>query len=195
MRTCSEAPGLAVVWNSERTSQTACARKARSRDPAKNWGRPKRSRVKNRGIRQDEGFYHERAGLRETSAMDEGTNISSEPQVSPPNGTTAAPDFGAAVQPSYVRTVFWGPDGLRAGWGFAFYVAMFYPLQFAVSRWIGSLELDPGGLWSMMLEEFGMLLAATLPAVVLGAVERRAWGIYGLPVRLAFGKLFGVGAG
>jgi membrane protease YdiL (CAAX protease family) len=109
-----------------------------------------------------------------------------------PPRSAEAPDF--AVQPSYVRTVFLGPDGLRAGWGFAFYVAMFYPLQFVVTRWIGSLELDPGGLWSMMLEEFGMLLAATLPAVVLGAVERRAWGIYGLPVRLAFGKLFGVGA-
>jgi membrane protease YdiL (CAAX protease family) len=110
-----------------------------------------------------------------------------------PPRSAEAPDF--AVQPSYVRTVFLGPDGLRAGWGFAFYVAMFYPLQFVVTRWIGSLELDPGGLWSMMLEEFGMLLAATLPAVVLGAVERRAWGTYGLPVRLAFGKLFGVGAG
>ena len=40
-----------------------------------------------------------------------------------------------------------------------------------------------------------MLLAATLPAVVLGTVERRAWGTYGLRVRLACGKLFGVGAG
>jgi membrane protease YdiL (CAAX protease family) len=109
-----------------------------------------------------------------------------------PPRSAEAPDF--AVQPSYVRTVFLGPDGLRAGWGFAFYVAMFYPLQFVVTRWIGSLELDPGGLWWMMLEEFGMLLAATLPAVVLGTVERRAWGTYGLPVRLAFGKLFGVGA-
>jgi uncharacterized protein len=110
-----------------------------------------------------------------------------------PPRSAEAPDF--ALQPSYVRTVFLGSDGLRAGWGFAFYVAMFYPLQFVVSRWIGSLELDPGGLWAMMLEEFGMLLAAALPAVVLGRVERRAWGIYGLPVRLAFGKLFGVGAG
>jgi membrane protease YdiL (CAAX protease family) len=110
-----------------------------------------------------------------------------------PPRSAEAPDF--AVQPSYVRTVFLGPEGLRAGWGFAFYVAMFYPLQFVVTRWIGSLELDPGGLWWMMLEEFGMLLAATLPAVVLGTVERRAWGTYGLPVRLAFGKLFGVGAG
>jgi uncharacterized protein len=108
-----------------------------------------------------------------------------------PARSAEAPDF--AVQPSYVRTVFLGPDGLRAGWGFAFYVAIFYPLQFVVSRWIGSLELGGGGLWSMMLEEFAMLVAAALPAVVLGRVERRAWGSYGLAVRLAFGKLFWVG--
>ena len=102
-----------------------------------------------------------------------------------------APDF--AVQPSYVRTVFLGPDGLRAGWGLAFYVAMFYPLQFLVVRWAGSLELGAGELWSMMLEEIGVLLAAIVPAMVLARVERRPWGAYGLPTRKAFGKLFWVG--
>jgi uncharacterized protein len=103
-----------------------------------------------------------------------------------------APDF--SVQPSYVRTVFFGPDGLRAGWGLAFYVAMFYPLQFVASRWVGSLTWDAAGLWSMMLEEFGVLAAAVLPALVLAAVERRPWRAYGLPVRHAFGKLFWLGA-
>lgn len=117
-----------------------------------------------------------------------------EPVVPTANSETpaAAPDF--AVQPSYVRTVFLGPDGLRAGWGFAFYVAMFYPLQFVASRWAGSLQLGGSGLWSMTLEEFGVLLAAVLPALVLAKVERRPWGVYGLPVRLEFGKQFWVGA-
>jgi membrane protease YdiL (CAAX protease family) len=105
----------------------------------------------------------------------------------------SAPDF--AVQPSYVRTVFLGPDGLRAGWGFAFYVAIFYPLQFVGIRWAGSLELGGDGLWSMMAAEFALLVAAAVPAVVLGRVERRAWGAYGLPGRWAFGKLFWAGAG
>ncbi len=107
---------------------------------------------------------------------------------------TPAPDFAMAVQPSYVRTVFLGPDGLRAGWGFAFYVAMFYPLQFVASRWAGSVELGSNGLWSMMLEEFAVLVAAVVPALVLGRVEKRPWGVYGLPGRQAFGKLFWVGA-
>jgi membrane protease YdiL (CAAX protease family) len=103
----------------------------------------------------------------------------------------AGPDF--AVQPSYVRTVFLGPDGLKAGWGIAFYVAIFYPLQFVVSRWAGSVEFGGSGLWSMMLEEFGLFCAAVVPAILLGRVERRAWGAYGLPGRRAFGKLFWMG--
>jgi uncharacterized protein len=104
---------------------------------------------------------------------------------------TPTPDF--AVQPSYVRTVFLGPGGLRPGWGFAFYVAMFYPLQFVAQRWAGSFDLGAEGLWSMMLVEAAMLAAAVLPAVLLMRVEHRSWGAYGLPVRLAFGRLFWVG--
>jgi uncharacterized protein len=109
-------------------------------------------------------------------------------------GKNSAPNFSAAVQPSYVRTVFLGPDGLRAGWGLAFYVAAFYPLQFLAGRWFGSAALGVGGLWGLMLDEFGVLVAAVLPALVLARIEKRPWGVYGLPGRLAFGKLFWVGA-
>jgi uncharacterized protein len=118
-----------------------------------------------------------------------------QPRATPELNAPAAhtPDFAAAVQPSYVRTVFFGPDGLKPGWGFAFYVAMFYPLQFISTRWAGSLE-PANGLLSIMLEELGVLLAAVLPALVLAKVERRTWGAYGLPARQAFGKLFWIGA-
>jgi len=94
-----------------------------------------------------------------------------------------------------VRTVFLGPEGLRAGWGLAFYVAMFYPLQFMASRWAWSRELGGDGLWSMMLEEFGVLVAAVVPAWVLARVERRPWSRYALPLRQAFGKFFWEGMG
>jgi membrane protease YdiL (CAAX protease family) len=104
----------------------------------------------------------------------------------------SAPDF--AVQPSYVRTVFLGPDGLRAGWGFEFYVLMLYVLRFIVGRWAGALQTGGSQLWSMMLEELVALVAAVVPAVVLARVERRPWGAYGLPLRQAFGKLFWMGA-
>lgn len=125
--------------------------------------------------------------------MNEEPDISTEPQRSGRGIEGQAPDFALAMQPSYVRTVFFGPDGLRPGWGFAFYVAMFYPLQFVASRWVGSLDLGAQGLWSMMLEELGVLTAAVFPAFVLARVEKRSWGEYGLPFREAFGKLFWLG--
>jgi uncharacterized protein len=124
-------------------------------------------------------------------------NISREERKSPIAGAGSSefsrvpPDF--SVQPSYVRTVFLGPNGLRAGWGFAFYVAMYYVLQYFVLRWAASVELGANGLWSMMLEEFGLLCAAVVPSIVLARVERRTWGVYGLPGRGAFRKLFWLG--
>jgi membrane protease YdiL (CAAX protease family) len=116
----------------------------------------------------------------------------SPPASAVPTTPPPSPDFSAAVQPSYARTVFFGPDGLRAGWGFAFYVAMFYPLQFVAIRWAQDAGLR--GLWSMMLEEFAVLAAAIIPALLLARVERRPWGAYGLPLRRAFGKLFWLGS-
>jgi membrane protease YdiL (CAAX protease family) len=103
------------------------------------------------------------------------------------------PDFAAGVQQSYVRTVFLGPDGLRAWWGLAFYVALFYLLHSVLGWWAGVLERDLNGLWSMMLDEFVVLAAAVIPAFALAKVEKRPWGTYGLPARKAFGKLFWVG--
>src|ERR1700722_3148994 len=106
----------------------------------------------------------------EISTRDSGTvNPETTNSVAP-----SAPDF--AVQPSYVRTVFFGPDGLRAGWGFAFYVLMLYVLRFLVSRWVGALLPVGSELWSMMLEELVALVAAVVPAVVLARVEGRPWG-------------------
>jgi membrane protease YdiL (CAAX protease family) len=127
-------------------------------------------------------------------AMNEGSDISSKQEPLVAAVPAAAPDFEAAVQPSYVRTVFLGPNGLRAGWGLAFYVAMFYLLHSVLGRWAGSLELGLNGLWSMMLEEFVVLIAAMVPAVVLVRIERRPWAAYGLPVRKAFGRLFWAGS-
>jgi uncharacterized protein len=147
-------------------------------------------------------FYHERAALRsvkekmrdETKPL--GAEKDSELKTVPHSeqaDTPATPTFSVAEQPSYVPTVFFGPDGLKPGWGLAFYVAMFYPLQFVAARWAGSLDLDPYGLWAMMLEELGVLLAAVFPALILARVERRRFGSYGVGGQMAFGKLFWLG--
>lgn len=129
--------------------------------------------------------------------MENGTHFSHEEnpgvEETPEGLTGGTPNLAGAMQPSYVRTVFLGPDGLRPGWGFAFYVAMFYVLQFVVARWVGTLDFA-NGLWSMMLAEFGLLVAAAVPSFILARVERRPWRSYGLPPRGAFGKSFWAGA-
>jgi uncharacterized protein len=143
------------------------------------------ARLKHRGTEEHRGCM-----VQETQSSNNEELIASR-QLPDGAATSGTPDF--AVQPSYVRSVFFGSDGLKAGWGFAFYIAMFYPLQFVGIRWLGSLNLKY--LWSMMAAEFALLVAAVVPSIVLGKVEKRAWGVYGLPGRRAFGKLFWVGAG
>ena len=130
----------------------------------------------------------------ESSAMAElGSNM--EPTPAPDTASqSASPDFAVATQPSYARTLFFGPQGLRPGWGFAFYVAMFLLLQWPVADLAWSRDLGASGLWSMMLEELGNLVAAVIPAMVLARVERRPWKVYGLPDKQVFGRLFWVGA-
>ena len=113
-----------------------------------------------------------------------------------PNHAAAAssPDFAIVTQPSYAQTLFLGPDGLRPGWGLAFYVALFFTLQKLAVDLAWRRDLGASGLWSMMLEEFGNLLAATIPAVLLARVEGHPWKAYGLPRKQALGRLFWIGA-
>ena len=117
------------------------------------------------------------------------TDVKDNPLPSSPQG----PKFAAATEPSYANALFFGPDGLRPGWGFAFYVVAFLTIQqFAVQlAWVH--DFGESGLWSRMLEEIGDLLAAVIPAVVLVRVERRAWSAYGLPGKQAFGRRFWMG--
>ena len=113
---------------------------------------------------------------------------------STPNAGPSMPEFAAASAPSYARTLFFGSDGLRPGWGLAFYAVTFLILQRFAVQLAASHEFGASGLWSMLLEEFGSLLAAAIPALLLARVERRAWGAYGLPVKRAFQLQFWGGA-
>jgi len=104
------------------------------------------------------------------------------------------PAFAVATAPSYIDTLFWGPDGLRPGWGLAFYAITFLLLQSLGAQLATARDLGDSGLWSMLLEKLGDFLAAVIPAVVLARIERRSWGTYGLPLKQAFGRLFWAGA-
>ena len=109
------------------------------------------------------------------------------------------PDFpqpaaALAPPPRFVYVLFLGPEGLRAGWRFLLYLAMggfvfwllVLTLRLMVPRRIGFL-------WGQMITELVLLVAALLPALVMARIEGRPFGVYGLPRRGAFGKLFWIG--
>ena len=121
------------------------------------------------------------------------SELDTKTDTAPVTVSTSSPDFAVVTQPSYAHTLFLGSDGLRPGWGLALYVAIFFTLQKVAVDLAWRRDLGASGLWSMMLEELGNLLAATLPALVLVRVELRPWKAYGLPGRQAFGRLFWIG--
>jgi len=136
------------------------------------------------------------AACEKVLSMDEPHSDGAIP-AAPDSSSKLAPNFAAAAQPSYARTLFFGQDGLRPGWGFAFYVLLFFLLQRLLNVPVqGLLNVEPG--WSPRLvdaiQEAVSLIAASIPAVVLGRIEKRGWGVFGLPLRFAFGRLFWLGA-
>ncbi len=106
----------------------------------------------------------------------------------------SGPDFSAASSPSYAHTLFFGADGLRPGWGFAFYALSFLTLQWFASYLAWYRDLGYSGLWSMLLEELGNFLAALIPAAVLARIEGRKWRLYGLPPSKIFEHYPWIGA-
>jgi uncharacterized protein len=123
------------------------------------------------------------------SMPDADTNTESATQAN----TSPGPDFAVATQPSYLYTLFFGSDGLRPGWGLAFYVIAFYFLERLTTDLAWSWSFGSAGLWSQMLEELGRLVAAVVPAVVLARLEHRPWKFYGLPLRSVLGSRFWIG--
>ena len=112
------------------------------------------------------------------------TPISSGPPVEPPPPQ---------------QSIFRGPDGIRAGWRIAIYLALtalvaFLLLlmagRFARGRNVQVTQLTPLGT---MLSEAGILVTAALPALIMARIERRKFGDYGLPASSMFGRNFWIG--
>jgi membrane protease YdiL (CAAX protease family) len=101
------------------------------------------------------------------------------------------------AKPAFLHSLFIGPDGLRAGWRFAIYLAAFFALLFLISFVTKPfLHLHPHQkppVWVFLLGELDSLVAAIIPALVMARLERRPFGIYGLPSGRAFGKQFWLG--
>lgn len=106
-----------------------------------------------------------------------------------------APDFTAATQPSYARTLLLGPEGLRPGWGLTFYLLAFLILRWTTGR-AAAVLIPPtlNDLWDNLIDESSAFAATVIPALILARIEKRPWKSYGLPLKQALGKHFWIGA-
>jgi CAAX protease family protein len=107
---------------------------------------------------------------------------------------------GAADSPSLLRTVFMGPDGLRAGWRLLSYFLLVYALirgsRFVIGHiapirdWLNSQPKTVIAPGPQIFGEVVSFLVVLIPALVMTKIEKRPFSEYGLPVEEAFGKKF-----
>lgn len=127
----------------------------------------------------------------------------STPEFLPPSQTDQPP----SPPPAPPNTVFRGPHGLRAGWRALLFLAIVAAIPLTLSLLIGVVlallhrggtrpslgmgSLTPPGL---SLSEGSIFLDTIIAALIMARIEHRRFGVYGLPMRSAFGKNFWVGS-
>src|ERR1700751_1068965 len=110
----------------------------------------------------------------------------------------ASPDIPKSTQVDRLKWVFWGPDGLRAFWRLAIFVAIVFGLRFGISRTLRLLHIVKPHLpaaidfsaKTVLLQESLAFLCVLLATLIIGSFEKRSLGDYGLPRRSAFGIRF-----
>ncbi|MBZ5573208.1 MAG: CPBP family intramembrane metalloprotease [Acidobacteriia bacterium] len=111
-----------------------------------------------------------------------------------PGGSPEPPSPPAPPSLEKVHTVFLGPEGLRPGWGVFLYLGMSAILFFilvGLNRLVASRSA--GFLWAQLVTNVVLVVASLVPAVVMGAIEKRPFAAYGLPPQNAFGRHFWIG--
>ena len=92
------------------------------------------------------------------------------------------------------RNLFYGPQGLRAGWGLLLYLALAQgmgALLFVILKaTVGLPEHVPFTPPVIILGEAIQLVFALVAALILGRIEKRPLAAYGIALRQAFGGLF-----
>jgi membrane protease YdiL (CAAX protease family) len=107
--------------------------------------------------------------------------------------TSPAPTTHDTLRGGLITQIFRNAEGLRAGWRLLLYVG-FVAIIFFVLKTISTAiwKSTPGvfSYESIFLSEVIGFVSAFGAAVAMSFVERRPIGLYGLPLRRAFGRLF-----
>jgi uncharacterized protein len=118
-----------------------------------------------------------------------------QPEQSPVQEELATVSRGETLS----ERMFAGMQGVHAIWRLLIYLmCVFFTGWFAL--WLGTSLFSepvrgPAVLWREMYVQAALVLAATLPALVMARLEGGNADFYGLPRRQAFGRMFWVGTG
>ena len=119
----------------------------------------------------------------------------------PPRPDDTAPQMPPSGPPRFLlEWIFLGPHGVRAGWRAALYIALFFLFISIGSMAVGLLHLSalaPGATLTPALlftQEGLATLCAIAAALVLGRLEGRSFGDYGMPLAQTLRKNFWLGA-
>jgi len=100
------------------------------------------------------------------------------------------------VVPQTKYSIFRGPNGIRTGWRLAAFL-----LMTGGTLWLGFFLTGPflrrfgtGDATGLILSELVLFAGVLIPTVIMSGLERRPFGVYGLPPGSAFGKNFWKGA-
>jgi uncharacterized protein len=111
----------------------------------------------------------------------------------PPSPQTPLP---ALTTPSAdgIHDLFLGPEGLRPGWSLFLYLGMGAVVFFLLSSFVRFIPSHgAGALWQTFFVYIVLVASSLLSARIMGVVEKRPFGVFGLPGRGVLGKPFWLG--
>ena len=118
-----------------------------------------------------------------------------------PRPDDPAPQIAPAQPRRFLlESIFLGPNGVRAGWRAALFVALFFLFVSVGGSALRLLHLSvlvqPGPMTPPALgaQEGLAALCSIVAALIMSRLEQRRFGDYGMPLRQAFGKNFWLGA-
>jgi len=120
--------------------------------------------------------------------------LDSDPATPP----SSAPDPNAFQPESLATRLFLSDSGLRSGWSVLLYLAIWYAALWALTAiavnvflpLFPRLNLDLFSPANVLIQEFLGFAACYGAALLMARLEQRQTGLYGLPLRGAFGKRF-----
>ncbi|HKW57093.1 MAG TPA: type II CAAX endopeptidase family protein [Candidatus Acidoferrum sp.] len=103
---------------------------------------------------------------------------------------------GKSGKHEFPANLFLTAKGIRAGWRLLIFATVFFTLWMVAIFTVGAILRPAPGVFSPSFQFFGELasfIAALIAAWIMSGLEQQPFGMYGLPARGMFGKLFLLG--